>query len=386
MALFDAFANRKKLKITKPIRLIELFAGVGTQAMALRDLGVDFERYRVCEIDKYAMQSYNAIHGTAFVASDICDWHGDDLGIIDTDKYCYILTYSFPCTNISVAGLQKGMDKSSNTPSSLVWQVTRLLTETKELPQILVMENVTQIHSKKFIDDFNNLIEFLSGLGYTNTYTDLNAIDFLIPQTRNRCFMVSTLNELAYEFPKPVELTTKLHNYLEPFVDISHYYLKETAKELTDYIASQGSTFIENTSDYNRMYMLKIRNFNQQAVVNDEFGLCRTLLCVNGSNKPKLLQKYKIDSDSLIVDMVGNVIAKPDTFEHFNDFIYMVDGATYLLLVRYVTPLECWRLMGYSDDDYNKAKNTGLSNYQLYAQAINGIVKDVLMAIFKQMF
>lgn len=85
-----------KFQIDKPIRLIELFAGIGSQAMALRDLGADFEHYRVVEFDKYAIKSYNAIHGTEFQTMDIRDVKGVDLGITDTDKFCYILTYSFP--------------------------------------------------------------------------------------------------------------------------------------------------------------------------------------------------------------------------------------------------------------------------------------------------
>lgn len=84
-------------KITKPIRLIELFAGVGSQAMALRNIGADFETYRVVEFDKYAIKSYNAIHGTNFPVMDIRDVRGGDLGIEETDKYEYLMTYSFPC-------------------------------------------------------------------------------------------------------------------------------------------------------------------------------------------------------------------------------------------------------------------------------------------------
>ncbi len=91
------FDGTKKFKIDKPIRLIELFAGIGAQAKALERLGVPFEHYRVCEFDKYAIKSYNAIHGTNFETSDVTKITADDLGIIDTDKYCYILTYSFPC-------------------------------------------------------------------------------------------------------------------------------------------------------------------------------------------------------------------------------------------------------------------------------------------------
>lgn len=90
---FDAI-TKQKYKINKSVRLIELFAGIGAQAKALENLGVDFEHYRICEFDKYAVQSYNAIHGTAFTPSDITKLSGDDLGITDTDRFTYLLTRS----------------------------------------------------------------------------------------------------------------------------------------------------------------------------------------------------------------------------------------------------------------------------------------------------
>ena len=96
ISLFDLFDEKKPLKITKPIRLIELFGGIGSQAMALERIGANFEHYRLVEFDKYAVSSYNAIHGTNFSTSDIREVKGVDLGITNTDKYCYILTYSFP--------------------------------------------------------------------------------------------------------------------------------------------------------------------------------------------------------------------------------------------------------------------------------------------------
>lgn len=117
------------LKITKPIRLIELFAGIGAQAKALENLGVNFEHYRICEVDKYAVASYNAIHGTSFITSDITQIHSEDLGIIETDKYEYIMTYSFPCTDLSKAGKLQGMSRESGTRSGLLWEVERLLIE-----------------------------------------------------------------------------------------------------------------------------------------------------------------------------------------------------------------------------------------------------------------
>ena len=94
ISLFDF--EKKPFAITKPIRLIECFAGIGSQAMALRNIGADFSHHRVIEFDKYAIASYNAIHGTSFPTMDITKVKGVDLGITDTDKYCYIMTYSFP--------------------------------------------------------------------------------------------------------------------------------------------------------------------------------------------------------------------------------------------------------------------------------------------------
>lgn len=92
MNLFDF--TREPINITKPIRLIELFAGYGSQAMALKRIGAKFEHYRVVEFDKYAISSYNAVHGTNFPAMDITKVHAEDLNICDTDEFTYLLTRS----------------------------------------------------------------------------------------------------------------------------------------------------------------------------------------------------------------------------------------------------------------------------------------------------
>lgn len=104
---FDIFDYiSEPVTITKPIRLIELFAGYGSQAMALKRIGAKFEHYRVVEFDKYAIASYNAVHGTDFPTMDITKVHAEDLNICDTETFTYLLTYSFPCTDLSVAGKQ----------------------------------------------------------------------------------------------------------------------------------------------------------------------------------------------------------------------------------------------------------------------------------------
>jgi len=223
----------------KKIRLIELFAGIGTQAMALRELGADFERYRVVENDRFAIQSYNAIHGTRFRPVDIRDMTGYDLQIVDTDKYLYIMTYSFPCTTISIAGKQAGMAQGSNTASSLLWEVKRLLEECENLPQVLLMENVPQIHSKKFIPYFQEWQDFLVSVGYHNFWQDMNAENYGVPQHRVRTFMVSLLNG-GYTFPAPSEPSGCIADIMENDVDEKFYINNEKSKAFLDKLLLVG--------------------------------------------------------------------------------------------------------------------------------------------------
>ena len=216
-----------KFIIDKPIRIIELFAGVGSQAMALRNLGCDFEHWKAIEFDKHAMKSYNAIHGTNFETSDIKNIHANDLEIRERERYYYILTYSFPCQDLSLAGKLQGMEKGSGTRSGLLWEVERILDECEgNLPQVLLMENVPQVIGKKNIKDFQLWRKKLEELGYSNFVELLNAKDYGIPQNRNRCFMVSILGNYSYTFPKKRKLTLRLKDLLETNVD-EKYYLSD---------------------------------------------------------------------------------------------------------------------------------------------------------------
>lgn len=230
MNLFDCMFP--PLKIGKPIRLIELFAGIGAQAKALENLGVPFEHYRICEFDKYAVASYNAIHKTNFQTSDITQIHASDLTVTETEKYCYILTYSFPCQDLSNAGKQRGMTRGGGTRSGLLWEVERLLNEMDELPQILVMENVPAVVGEKNKADFMEWVHFLQFKGYMCKWDILNAKDYGIPQNRERCFMVSYLGDYLYEFPQGFPLKLRLRDVLEDEVDEKYYIKGEAADRL----------------------------------------------------------------------------------------------------------------------------------------------------------
>ncbi len=258
----DSLFDFPKMEINKPIRLIELFGGIGSQAMALRDIGADFEHYRLVEFDKYAVASYNAIHGTNFETTDIRNVHGKDLGIIEKENYCYLMTYSFPCTDLSVAGRMQGMSKKdwengNSTRSGLLWEVERILKELKdeELPDVLLMENVPQVHAKQNMADFELWLSFLRSKGYHNFWDDLNAKNYGIPQNRNRCFCVSILSDdsIDFEFPKPIKLETVMKDFLEEEVDEKYYINNEKSQKLIAQLIESGVLPTEqNRTEQNR--------------------------------------------------------------------------------------------------------------------------------------
>lgn len=140
------------------------------------------------------------------------------------------------CQDLSVAGKQAGMKKGSGTRSGLLWEVERILTElavmSGQLPQVLLMENVPQVHGKNNLEDFQNWLSFLEGLGYRNYWQDLNAKDYGVAQSRNRCFCVSLLGDYTYAFPSPIELTKTMEDYLEDEVDEKFYIKSDKAYEL----------------------------------------------------------------------------------------------------------------------------------------------------------
>ena len=346
LTIFDELCE--EVKITKPIRLIELFSGYGSQAMALERVGANFTRYKAIEFDKFAMNSYNAIHGTNFKVTDIRDINAEYLEVTDTNNYCYIMTYSFPCTDLSIAGKMKGMKKGSGTRSGLLWEVERLLKGMDEKPQVLLMENVPQVHGKRNKDDFQKWISFLESIGYKNFWKDLNAKDFGVPQNRKRCFMVSLLGNYTYHFPNPKNDTSiKISDLLEDIVEEKYYLHSEKAKKLIEQLIARNVL----TESVEKMQKINVvgtmdNTFESANRVYSVKGIAPTIhTCTGGTGIKILTDEYRI---------------------------------------RKLTPRECGRLMGVSDEDIDKMAAVN-SNTQLYKQFGNSIVVDVLCAIFKQL-
>lgn len=283
--LFAATADRYAIR--KPIRLIEFFAGIGAQAKALEALGADFEHWRTAEWSIHSIIAYNAIHiqdwedhseGLTYdevldritgVSSDynkpmtrkelkgrgeqwarrlyssmvaihdikpnVMDVHAGDLGIEPEEgrEHCYVLTYSFPCQDLSNAGLMKGMERGSGTRSGLLWEVERIIKECAERhcrPNVLIMENVPGVIGEQNKSAFSDWENQLRRLGYSNYHRILNAKDYAIPQNRRRCFMVSILGDYGFEFPPRMPLKYRLKDYIEDDVDESYYLSEEIVR------------------------------------------------------------------------------------------------------------------------------------------------------------
>ena len=249
-----------------PLRLIELFAGIGSQTQALKNVGVPHTVVSISEIDKNAIKSYTALHGETVNLGDIREIRE----LPEADFW----TYSFPCQDISVAGHGAGIKEG--TRSGLLLEVERLLKVAAEkgtLPKYLLLENVKNLVGKKFKADFDSWLSFLSSLGYTNYWQVLNAKDYGIPQHRERVFCVSIRGEhTAFVFPEKRELTLRLKDMIDEHVD-ERYYLKEsTIRSIVTSKFNSRRDSIRRPSDY--AYCLRARDcYEPQCVqVGDVVG------------------------------------------------------------------------------------------------------------------
>ena len=421
------------------IKLLSLFSGIGAFEKALENIDIEYELVGFSEIDKYAIESYSAIHGvsTDLNLGDISKIKSDDIPKAD------LITYGFPCQDISVAGLGRGIVEGE-TRSGLLFDALRIIKEKK--PKYAIAENVKNLVGKKFKDDFNSLLEELDSYGYNNYWQVLNAKDYGIPQNRERVFVVSIRKDVdkGYEFPKPFDNGLRLKDLLEDEVEDKYYIDNDRTSILLSNLKDKnllngerfGADSTVNDTDKREIsnciiarYDAGIVNQKQVGMVIAEpiivasrgrnpsnpsdrtvgspteqrlepntQGITNTLTTVQKDNlvlEPKRLGGlYDTDTKRRQAGAVWdqkNIAPTIDTCQGGHREPLIVENA---YRVRKLTPKECFRLMGFENDDYWKARvrlekvfynGNDRSNSQMYKMAGNSIVVDVLEGILKNL-
>ncbi|WP_448973260.1 DNA cytosine methyltransferase [Oribacterium sp.] len=306
----------------------ELFAGIGAFRKALINLEIPHEIVGISEVDKFAIKFYQAMYGETRNYGDISK--------VKRLDYADLWTYGFPCQDVSLAGKKQGIVKGK-TRSGLLHEVERLLEVAKEegtLPKYLILENVKNLLSERFKGDFEKWVDYLSDLGYETKWEKLTASDYGIPQKRERVFAVSIRKDLyrGFQFPRPVPLKVQYKDLLEESPSEKYF--------LTD-------TFLKYCMNHEENHNHKL-GLKFTPVPREDCTISKTIVTKEGS---RVETNFIIESDGRI---------------------------------RRLSPRECWRLMGFSDSDFEKAQSV-CSDTQLYKQAGNSICVNVLEAIFKEL-
>ena len=279
------------------MKLLSLFSGIGAFEAALDNIGIDYELVGYCEIDKYASKSYSAIHGVPETMNF------GDITKIDEKKLprdIDLITYGFPCQDISLAGKQKGLfnEDGTQTRSGLFFEALRIIEETQ--PKIAIAENVKNLVGKKFKEQFEIVLNSLEQAGYNNYWKVLNAKDFGIPQNRERVFIVSIRKDVdtgVFEFPEGYPLELRLKDLLEDVVDEKYYidndrvssWLRQLSFEIND---DEKVTCLGNYYGHGPSF---------DGAVFDKNGLSPTLLASNShGNVPKFI----VEPD---IKQIGNI-------------------------------------------------------------------------------
>ena len=219
------------------MKVLSLFSGIGAFEKALDNLQIPYELAGFSEIDKYATKSYCAIHGVdeSMNLGDITKVDENSL-----PKDIDLITYGFPCQDISLAGKQKGLfnNDGTQTRSGLFFEALRIIEATK--PKIAIAENVKNLTGKKFKEQFELVLKSLEEAGYNNYWKVLNAKDYGIPQNRERVFIISIRKDIdkGYEFPKPFPLQLRLKDMLEDEVEEKYYI---DSKKMNQFIVNNPS-------------------------------------------------------------------------------------------------------------------------------------------------
>lgn len=391
------------------IKVFEAFAGIGTQRMALKRQNIPHEVVAISEVDEYAILSYHSIHTSNIEVGEVSeeemqrymeekniplDAKGNrkkltgkrlknlykasvasgnlgDISKINPDILPEIdfFTYSFPCQSISTAGKKEGLVKGSGTKSSLLWDCEKIIETSR--PKYLLMENVKPLVQTRNRPHFEKWLKYLEDLDYTSFFKVLNAKDYNIPQNRERVFVVSILNYKGeYKFPEEVELTKTLKSILEKDIDLSYYIGKTRLDKIVYDKLNLKNRETEETKELLKKTQKEQQEFYKEQPI-DNYTFLGT---INSTETVKFMRRpYPNISRTLRAGSTDTALVYECKEESKAPYI-----------IRRFTPLERWRLMGISDEDFNKAKQV-VTNTQLCRQAGNAIVVDVLEGIFKNM-
>lgn len=351
------------------IQYLSLFSGIGAFEKALRNLNVDFNLIGYSEIDGYADKAYSLIHGVPMSKNF------GDITKIDESSIPLpvdLITYGFPCQDISIAGGQQGLfnEDGTKTRSGLFFDALRIITHTQ--PKVAIAENVKNLTGKKFTKQFQVVLQSLNEAGYNNYFKILDAKDYGIPQSRERVFIVSIRKDIdtgVFHFPETLEPKLRLIDMLEEQVD-AKYFLSD--KEIT---------YMNREVKDGRNHW----DFKHHSDITDAYSKCLTAnlmkgvpynvlrigsVDLNGHDLCRRVYSPYGCSPTIPTGQSGNTIPKIPVGD----------------IARKYTPKECFRLMGFEDSDWQVLVDNKISDSQLYKMAGNSIVVDVAEEIFCQMF
>lgn len=379
MGILDIFKKKRHTMPQDELRVLELFGGIGACTSALERIGVPHKVVDYVEIDKYACASYNAMHGTNFEPQDICEW--------DKDIECDLIMHGSPCQDFSVCGQGAGGDEGSDTRSSLMWQTVRIVG--KLMPAYVIWENVKNVTSKKHRHNFDKYLDSLEELGYVNYWKTLNARDYGVPQNRERVFVVSIRNDIngGYEFPKPIPLKLRLKDVLEGEAVEEKYYLSnERLNLILNWKAQQRplKQVLGNNSVCRTLTARGAGEYHSGMIMySEQFD--------ETTNAEPLITKEPVKPT---IDVIGNyspsnhdasrIVSSDGIAPTVKENHGTVTATNVGLKIRKLTPKECFRLMGFSDEEFMKAETVS-SNSQLYKQAGNSIVVNCLAMILENL-
>ena len=292
------------------IKILELFGGIGSPRIALRNLGIPTKAIDYVEIDQRAVDSYNEMFRD--------DLHYKTQSVVGYDLKPDILIHGSPCQDISIAGKKLGADKDSGTRSSLMWETINIIEQMgKWKPEHVIWENVKGVLHKRMNRNFNQYLSEMERLGYTNSYEVLNAMDSGLPQNRERVFTISHLGGEAFDFNKlERKKMDHISNYLQD--DFEEEYII-TQPSMLSRIGSEGGKFsgrlkpIENYCWTITTKQLRCPNSGIVPIGNGQYRLLTPKECwlLQGYTEEDFDNASKVNGKTNLYKQAGNSIPVP---------------------------------------------------------------------------